>query len=399
MAAEIEVLRTVVGVSVLVFAARVLGTLFVKIKLPEVVGEILAGVVLGPLALGGIVQVFGRPLIELNDLMLAFAEMGAIIILFAAGLEFTFSDFRKAGGPSFSVGAVGVVVPFFLGYQVSLTIGFQWGTAMLIGAALSATSIAVTVRVLEDLGQYHTKEGKIMVNAAMIDDVLGLAVLAVVTSATIGGQIPSFARIAYVTIGSLAIWILILVIAAMIFPRVVNVATLWKSEGTVEALSVGLCFGTSAAAFGLGLSPVVGAFAAGMGLAESKAILMIKDFISKLKLVFGPLFFAVLGAYLNIRGLWDINILLVLAIGAVAIVSKVIGCGIPALVFLKNRRSALQIGVGMVSRGEVGFIILGIGLTSQILNQSTYSAMLIVILLTTIISPLLLKKTYATPQA
>ncbi len=393
---EVEILSTVMGIGVLVFIARIFGTLFTKIKVPEVVGEILAGIIFGPLAIGGLIIVFDRPFIELNDLMIAFGEMGAIIILFAAGLQFTFTDFRKAGPPAFAVGAGGVLLPFLLGYQVSLMFGFDWGSSMLIGAALSATSIAVTVRVLEDMDQSHSKEGKIMVNAAMIDDVLGLAILAVVTSVTIGGQIPSLFRILYVTAESLTIWILLLIGAVLIFPRIVNIANLWKSEGTVEALSTGLMFGTAAMAFALGLSPIVGAFAAGMALAESKAILQIREFMSKLKLIFGPLFFAILGAYLDLRTLVDVNLLLVVVISAVAIISKVVGCGLPALPFLRNKRAAFRIGVGMVSRGEVGFIILGIGLTSGILGQSTYSALLVVVLLTTIASPFMLEKSYST---
>lgn len=156
MVAELDVLRTVVGISVLVFVARALATLFSRVGIPEVVGEVSAGILFGPMALGGMITIFRGPLIEPNELLLAFSQIGGVIILFAAGLEFTFAEFRRAGVASFAVGSAGVVVPFLLGYQSALVLGFAWPVAVLVGAALSATSIAVTVRVLEDLGQLQS---------------------------------------------------------------------------------------------------------------------------------------------------------------------------------------------------------------------------------------------------
>ena len=180
--AEIAVLRTIVGLSLLVLLAKILAGVFGRYKLPEVLGEILAGVIMGPYTLGGVLQFMGKPLVQINDITLAFAQMGGIIVLFTAGLEFTFTDILKAGKVAFGVAVLGAVLPFFLGYGVVLAMGYSYEVSLVAGATLSATSIAVTVKVLDDMGKLDSEEARIMVNAAMIDDILSLVVLSVVLS-------------------------------------------------------------------------------------------------------------------------------------------------------------------------------------------------------------------------
>ncbi|MFQ6135078.1 MAG: cation:proton antiporter, partial [Nitrososphaerales archaeon] len=141
MAAEVDVLRTVVAISLLIFSAKVLATLCQRVKVPAVIGEIAAGIILGPYALGGAIEILGGPVIEFNVLIDAFAEIGGIIILFAAGLEITFAEFRATGLPSLTIGGMGVIIPFFSGYFLSNQLGYGWQTAILFGATLTATSI------------------------------------------------------------------------------------------------------------------------------------------------------------------------------------------------------------------------------------------------------------------
>lgn len=394
MVTELDILRTVASLGLLVFIARVFAALVKKVRVPEVVGLILAGVVFGPYALGGYINLFGRPMVEFNELTEAFSEMGAVLVLFAAGLEFSYADLRKTGGPSFLIGGVGVIIPFFLGYEVSLILGLGWATALIVGAALTATSVAVTVEVLKEIGQLNSVEGRVIVNAAVVDDVLGLAVLAVVASVGLSGVEITLGKLLYVVAISISLWLAMLLIAGLIFPRVVSLASVWKAKGTVEALATGLCFATAAAAYAVGLSPIVGAFAAGMALAGSKAVLQISEFVSNLELVFGPIFFASIGAYVKPSSLLNLNVLLFLVMGFIAILSKIIGCGLPALLIYKDRRIASRVGIGMVSRGEVGFIILGIGLSKALLDTTTYSALLLVVLFTTIITPGLVRRSF-----
>lgn len=393
--AQLDVLQTVIAISFLVLLGRILGTVFARFKLPEVIGEVTAGIILGPFALGGIIMLIDRPLVELNELMLAFAEIGGIIILFSAGLEFTFHDLRKAGLPAAVVGTAGVILPMLGGYYTAILFGFDWTVALLVGATLTATSIAVTVRVLEELRRQKSVEGNVLVNAAMIDDVLGLTVLSIATSVVVAGRIPVITDIAVVTAQSIAVWFALLVGSVFFLPRIVHVIGRLHGKGTTEAVSTASAFGIAAAAGSFGLSPIVGAFAAGMGLAESRPIHQIREFIGKLKILFGPLFFAIIGTYIDPRSVFGLDIFFFVVLAAVAIVSKVAGCGIPAALLLKDRSKGLKIGYGMVSRGEVGFIIAGIALSRGIFTQAVYSEIVLIIMITTLLSPILLRRAYS----
>ncbi len=174
------VLRAIITICILVFSAKVLGEIFSWRKIPAVLGELFAGVILGPYALGSILIVNGSPLIEINEIVRAFGEIGGILILFVAGLEMTFRDFRKVGTASFIVASIGVILPFVMGYGVTLAFGFSVITGLVVGAALVATSISITALVLQEFKKTQKIESKMMVSAAVVDDVLGLAILGVI---------------------------------------------------------------------------------------------------------------------------------------------------------------------------------------------------------------------------
>ena len=394
MATELEILRQVVGLSLLVFVAKVLGGVLSRFKYPGVAGEVMAGMIFGPLTLGGAIQVFGGSLVEFSDLLLAFAQIGGIIVLFAAGLKFTLADFKASGFPALVVASLGVVIPLTLGYVVSIYLGFSPTVAILIGATLTATSIAVTVRTLEELRQLNSVEARLLVNAAVIDDVLGLAVLAVVTSVFLQGQAPDVLLILR-TIGILfGLWLGLLAASVYLLPRAMDATSRWQTEGAVEAASTASCFGLAAVAYSLGLSPFVGAFSAGMAVANSKAIEKVKDYTEKLLYIFGTLFFAVIGAQIDPRAFLEVSYFLVLTVLLVAVVSKIIGCGIPAALFLKDPDKGLRVGVGMASRGEVGLVIAGLGASLGVFRGDVYTALVTVVLATTLLSPLMLRKAF-----
>ncbi|MCL4437119.1 MAG: cation:proton antiporter [Thaumarchaeota archaeon] len=396
-AAGVDVLGTVVVISVIIFVAKILGDLCQRVNVPAVIGEISAGIFLGPYALGGTMINFGLPAVEFNVLLSAFAQIGSIIILFAAGLQITFGELRATGLSSFTVAASGVVVPFFSAYFLAAYLGYEWHTAVLLGVALTATSIAVTVTALEELGKMGTGEAKIIVNAAVIDDVLGLAVLSIATSLFQGGGTPEISNIALLTGQALLIWMALLLGAIFIIPRFINITKLSKTEGITEAAATAGCFGLSAVAAAFGLSPIVGAFAAGMATAGSRFIGRVKEYVEKLRLIFGPIFFAYIGMQLDVGQIPSMSIPLFLALLLIAVASKILGCGLPAMAFLRDADRGLRVGVGMVSRGEVGFIVAGIGLTTGILEQNSYAALLTVIMATTLITPLLLRQVFAKP--
>ncbi len=391
------VLRAIVTICILVFSAKVLGEVFAKTKIPSVLGELFAGILLGPYAFGAVIAIGGSPVIELNEIVRAFGEIGGILILFVAGLEMTLTDFRRVGASGFTIGTAGVVFPFIMGYVFSLLLGFSMGASLVIAAALVATSISITSLVLQELKQSRTVESKTMVSAAVVDDVLGLAILGVIVSFISTSAPINPINVVIVILESLALWFALVVSASVILPRLINLASRGKSEETVEAAATASCFGAAALAAYIGLSPIVGAFAAGMAVASSKAIERIREYAKKISTIFSPVFFALAGAAFNYRSFITSDLFFyVFFIGlvAIAILSKLVGCGLPAFFFLKDKNKAIKVGIGMISRGEVGLIIAGIAITSDVITQGTYTAIIGMIMITTILTPIWLKRAY-----
>jgi len=387
------VIRAIVDIGILVTLAKILAGLMARLGMPEVLGELFAGIVLGPFALGSL-QIGGEPLVALNEHVLAFAEIGAILILFVAGLEVGFAQFRTLGRQSFVVGAFGVVVPFLLGLYIVLLVPLpptDLPGALIVAAALTATSIAITMRTLEELGALDSLEGRLMINAAVIDDVLGLIVLSIVISIITTGVAPSPAEATWVLLRTLGLWLVLLLSVAYIGSRLVTFSRKSAARGTVEIAATALCFGSAALSAAIGLHPIVGAFSAGMAIAESKVLAQVREYIGKVNLIFSPIFFAVIGARLNVWALTPMAFYGMLLILAIAITSKVVGCGIPAALVTRSSRIGVRVGVGMISRGEVGLIVGGIGLAAGAINQDVYAQIVAMAVITTIVTPMLLR--------
>ena len=391
-----ELIHVLISLAVLLFAAKLFAELFNKIRLPSVLGELLAGIIVGPFALGSIPIFDGKPLVILNDTVRQIGELAGIVILFIAGLEITPREFLRGGAASFTIGALGVVVPFFLGYYVFTIFGLEGLQSILIATALTATSVAITVRVLTELGKMQTKEAKIILGAAIVDDILAIAVLSVVlTMVQTGNMDPNIFDIMFLILKILGIFAALLIGTIIIIPRIVNSERLWKARGSVEGIVTASFFGASAIAAAVGLSPIVGAFSVGMAVASTKIIKRVEDYVDKLEIIFAPLFFAIIGAQVNLTGI-NLDVLFLSAIIiVVAIFSKLAGCGLPALVFLRNRSKAMKVGIGIISRGEVGLIVAGIGVTSGALSSNIYTTVIIMVAITTLITPVWLKKAYS----
>jgi len=234
-----------------------------------------------------------------------------------------------------------------------------------------------------------------MINSAVIDDVLGLIVLTIVLSIISSGIIPSPLNLVLILLKAVLFWFLLTMAIVFLAPRFISIAARWEAKGTVEAVSTAICFGSAIGAASIGLSPIVGSYAAGMALAESHIITRIKEYIEKLAMVFSPIFFAVIGAQFNIKALTMNTVFITIILLSIAVLSKLIGCGLPAIALLKNSKQGLRIGIGMISRGEVSLIIAGIGITSGLITQELYAAIITTVILTTIIVPIALKGTYS----
>jgi len=401
LAVEQEALiHVLISLAVLLFAAKIFAELFNKLRLPAVLGELVAGIIVGPFALGSLPIFDGKPLVILNETIRQIGEISGIVILFIAGLEITPREFLRGGAASFTIGACGVIVPFFLGYYVFTIFGLEGLQSILVATALTATSVAITVRVLTELGKMQTKEAKIILGAAIVDDILAIAVLSVVlTMVQTGNMAPNITDIIFLILKILGIFAVLLIGAIIIIPRIVNAERLWKARGSIEGIVTASFFGASAIAAAVGLSPIVGAFSVGMAVASTKIIKRVEEYVDKLEIIFAPLFFAIIGAQVNLTGI-NLDVLLLSAIiVAVAIFSKLVGCGLPAMMFLREKSKAMKVGIGMISRGEVGLIVAGIGVTSGALSSNIYTTVIIMVAITTLITPVWLKKAYGKEPA
>ena len=397
---EAQFIETIIGVGILLFAAKLMAELFLRLKLPIVLGELIAGMIVGPFALGGLQIIDGKQLLQINDEIKILGEMGAIVILFMAGLEMTPKEFLKGGKAAFVVGTLGVVIPFFVGLAVFQLFGFDALQSMLIATALTATSIAISIQVLSEFGKLKTPEARLIIGAAIIDDILAIAVLSVVTSiaGTDGGvDNIDITEVTITILQVLGFFAIMLIVSVVVIPKVIT-PRIWKAKGSVEGIATAAFFGAAALAGSIGLSPIVGAFAVGMALSTSKVFDKIENYVGKIGLIFAPLFFAIIGAQVDLRAV-DLNILLLSAvIVVVAVTTKLFGCGLPAMYFLKSKQKGLRVGIGMISRGEVGLIVAGVGITAGILTSEVYSTIIIMVVVTTIITPIWLKIEYRKEQ-
>ena len=393
MVAEGQFIEVIIGVGVLLFAAKLMAELFLRLKLPIVLGELLAGMIVGPFALGQFIVFEGQPLVDIGSEIRVLGDIGAIVILFMAGLEMTPKEFLKGGKASFTVGTLGVVVPFFAGLMVFQMFGFDVFQSMLIATALTATSIAISIQVLSEFGKIKSPEARLIIGAAIVDDILAIAILSVVTS--IGGDVSQLnvMDVTFTILKVLGFFAIMLIVSIIVMPRIIT-PRLWKAKGSVEGIATASFFGASALAGSIGLSPIVGAFAVGMALSTTKVFDKIEGYIGKIGLIFAPLFFSIIGAQVDLRGI-DLEIVILSSvIIVVAVFTKLLGCGLPAWMFLKSRKLGMRVGIGMISRGEVGLIVAGVGLSAGVLTSSVYSTMVLMVIATTIITPIWLKMDY-----
>lgn len=395
MVSEFDFVQVIIGVGILLFAAKLMAELFGRLRLPIVLGELIAGMIVSPYALGMFLVYDGKPLLNINGELKILGEIGAIVILFIAGLEVTPREFLKGGKASFTVGACGVIVPFFVGLFVLQIFGLNVFQSMLIATALTATSIAISVQVLREFNKLQSPEARLIIGAAIVDDILAIAILSVVSSLGVGGDLGNInvLDVTFVVLKVLGFFAALLVGAVVIVPRIIA-RKIWKMEGSVEAVATALFFGAAALAGSIGLSPIVGAFSVGMALSSTKVIERVEGYVSKLALIFAPLFFAYIGAQVDFRGINLEIIMLSVVIVSIAVVTKLFGCGLPSMLFLRDRKKSMCVGVGMISRGEVGLIVAGIGVASGVLTHDVYTTIVIMVALSTIITPLWLKSLY-----
>jgi Kef-type K+ transport system membrane component KefB len=360
-------------------AAKAIGELFERLKLPAVLGEILAGVLIGPYALGWI-----HP----SDTLRAIAEIGAIFVLFNAGLEVSPRDLIKVGRTAVVVAVAGVIVPFALGFAYMHWRGDALTESVFVGAAMVATSVGITARVLGDMGVLSSHIAKIILGAAVFDDILGMLLLAVVDGLA-ESQGVQWGRLGVLAVEAILFALFMIFIGPRILcklkPSVAHLST--YNAPLIIALMV--CLGLSFAAAKIGMAAIIGAFFAGMIFSEYSPEWDLLPRVHAITEFLGPFFFFSIGAQLNVK-LFNVEVLLVASIVTVlAVVSKVAGCGLPLLG--EGWNTVLSVGVGMMPRGEVALIVALVGLNSQIVSQSTYAVVVFMTAVTTVLAPALLR--------
>jgi Kef-type K+ transport system membrane component KefB len=363
--------------------AKIAGEAFRRAGQPSVVGELLVGVVIGPHALGIIEVSFG----DEEGLSLAYevlAELGLIVLLFMVGLETALDELLSAGRRSSIVAVLGVALPFAMGAGFMAATGSDSAEALFVGAALSATSVGITARVLRDLGILDSTEANIIIGAAVIDDVLALLVLAVVSQVGDGESVDvlEIGTTALIAAGFLAF-------ALLLGPRAARRYSLHLERlgaGGPLVVALALMLGMSAVAAELGLAGIIGAFVAGLMLGESREHLRLEHRVQPIYEFLTPFFFVITGAQVDLGAMLEGDVLaLCLAITLLAIAGKVIACGAGA--FGLGWRSMGVVGVGMVPRGEIGLVVASIGLAQGSTGNDVFTAVVFMSIATALIAP------------
>ena len=370
--------------SVLLFVALAGYLLASLIRQPSVVGQILAGILIGPSVVG---------LITYTDFVSSLGHLGAAILLFTIGLEFKVKELLQLRYAV--IGFFGVLLPWICGFGLALLFDFEPGRASLIGVALSATSIAITADTLRELGKLDSDAARAIIGAAIIDDVLALLALSISVEASSG--VFSFPDIGFMLIKSMVFLTLGIYLSQRYIRRWIikldNTVFARRYTEAVFVVAMMLAFAYAITAELIGLSAIVGAFIAGVSL-EGVHLKNSRNFhegAEYLRIVFGAIFFVSLGILVDISAFTPDMMIFLLALTIVAIVSKLIGCGVPARLMGMSNLDALTVGVGMAPRGEIAMVVALLALNSGAIEQSAYIAIVLMSLLTAIFSPLVLR--------
>ena len=396
------VASVVLALTIILVAAKLGGELATRLGQSAVLGELVVGVLLGNLTLvgfSGLDHLWTDPTVDM------LARLGVLVLLFEVGLESTVGQMLKVGLPSLLVATLGVITPFALGWGVGawLLPGHSVYVHAFLGATLCATSVGITARVLKDLGRLQTKEARIILGAAVIDDVMGLVVLAVVTGmigAVNQGASFSFLSVGAIVLKAAAFFVVSLFLGARLSPKLFRLASRLQARGVLLALGLALCFLMSWLANLVGLAPIVGAFAAGLILEDvhyrrfvDRGEHPLDELISPIVGFLAPVFFVLMGLRTDLRSFAAPG---VLGLAAALVLAAVLGKQACSLGVWGQGIDRLTVGLGMIPRGEVGLIFanIGVGLTlagEPIIDRGTFSAVVVMVIVTTLVTPIALK--------
>ena len=408
------VTRIVLQLALILAAAKIAGEVAERyLRVPPVLGELGAGIIIGPFALGGIAILGLGPLFgpashgisnELSSIsteIWVFAQVASIVLLFAVGLETDLKQFLRFAGSASAVALGGVALPFAFGVGATVLLGYADGyldpKALFMGAIMTATSVGITARVLKDLGRMGTPEGVTIIGAAVVDDVLGILVLAVIVAQAESGTVEA-GGLGAIAAKAVGFWVVLTAVMIFLAGWISRIFTWFRDAGGPLALALGLALLGAGLAETFGLAMIIGAYSVGLGLANTPLAKNIQEKLVGVYHFMVPVFFVIMGMLVDVSaigGVLGFGIILTV----LAIISKVLGAGGPALAVGFNNRGAWRIGLGMLPRGEVALIIAGIGLSRGVIDNDLFGVAILMTVVTTLIAPILLVPSFRSGQS
>lgn len=352
----------------------------VKLKMPSVIGELLVGIVIGPAMLNWI-----HPTTFINY----FSELGVIVLMFIAGLEGDLKLLIKYWAPALTVATLGVIVPTGTAFLLCHNLfNFSVKASIFMGLVLSATSVSITIQVLKEMHRLNTRAGAIICGAAVADDIICVILLGIASSVYGTSQHES---IWLMVLKMFLFFVIVLLIGKFIVPKFLSIFQDLNATESDTAGAMILCFGTAALAVMMGMSDVLGAYFAGLAISETDFEDHLEDKIEPIGYaVFIPVFFVSIGLQISFKGMQN-DILFIILLIITAILGKQIGCGLAAKMFHLSWTESNVVGAGMVSRGEMALVVANVALSSHLIDQNHYTAMILVTVITTLVAPLILK--------
>jgi Kef-type K+ transport system membrane component KefB len=369
---------------VMLAAAKIMAEIFERLRQPAVVGEILAGVMIGPSLLGWVAP---------SEIITILAEVGVIFLLFTVGLETKPQAILKVGKRAVMVGVLGVILPFVAGYFIAMAWDGSFAEAMFIGAAMVATSVGITARVLGSMGLLERETARIILGAAVIDDILGLIILSLVSAVSQGSV--SYTGLAKTATAAIVFTAFVALIGSKIMTGIAPAIERLRLSKPFFNLGLLLCLGLSVASIYVGVAAIIGAFLAGMALAEAtEDNPKMHQLTSGITEFLVPFFLVNIGMQLDLAVFRDMSVIaLAVIVTIAAVITKFVGCGLG--VWGMTRREMAQVGVGMVPRGEVGIVVAQIGLGLGVISGHFFASVLFMAVATTLIAPPLIKIFYS----
>lgn len=366
--------------AIIILSTKLADSIAIKIGLPAVVGSLLVGIVLGPAVLN---------ILQNNEAIELFSHIGVVLLMFLAGLECDLKILQKYFKPSLIVGTLGVFVPLILFFLTSTLFNFTTQTSLYIGLVFGATSLSITIQVLKELYYIQTKEGAVIIGAAVLDDIIVIILLNVMLNVFSDGS--TFEALLPLLAGNIVFFILIFLIHKYVMPLIIKFIRRMKAPEINMGMSLVLCLALSALAESIGMSDIIGAFFAGILIGQTKIGHAIERKTESIaQSLFAPVFFVNIGLKLSFTGLID-NALLISVFIILSIISKFLGGYFGAKVTGFNSMSSSIIGTSMVSRGEMALILVSLGLETGIVTNELYGALVIIVITSTVVAPIMLK--------